>query len=1037
MLSDRFPLLMDGPRLAAVSATGLPDDAAFAESDRILDLAARCLRVPCAAFLLLTGDGFLRRGSFGLPPALEALEPWPLEWAFLLEAAFLGTRHVTDPAGSGFPPDAFRSFLGTPVEDAEGNLLGLLSFWDPQPRAWSEADEVLAAEFAVTLRGLLAGRSAATSIAAADRNREWTNEALIRSRRELDVVLKTMDSACTAQDIHGQLLYANDAAARILDFPNAELLMKTDSRVIMERFDVLDEHRRPFPLSRFPGRIALLGKPVSGTLMCYRVKATGEERWSLVNATPVFDAQGNVRMAINIFNDITPIKRAEAETKLAADSMRKHLRYLEAANQVSAAMERTLEVERVMPAVLAKVLDVFPCGKVWLVQVADSEDAGFRIPFWAHSPGPSRAERPGEMLPQESGFAGIASAAQASDGPAAFGGDHPLPHPGFWRDRHDAGSILALALYPQPGKPWVLCLLNRESASSWPDDDKELLKDIGQRISAVLGSMLLYRDLRRSEEKYRTLFERSLDGIYRCAPDGTILDANPSLVEMLGYASRGDLVGMLHQHLLPSGGEIAGIAAGGLSGGHPAHPDHGEAFTVQLTRKDGETVWVEINTQPIRRQNGEIVYFEGIVRNVNDRKLTEEALKASEERLRQSLKMEAVGRLAGGVAHDFNNLLTAINGFSDLLLMSFPKEDARRIHIEEIRKAGSRAAGLTSQLLSFSRKQVLAPRQLDLNEVISGMETMLRRLIGENIEFRTKLDPDLAKVVADPNQMEQVILNLILNARDAMPGGGELFVATTNARVEADPTGAAEPNPSEQASSKRKSPQQSSLDLPAGEYAVIEVRDTGFGMDAETKARLFEPFFTTKGKDKGTGLGLSTVYGAVKQANGSIGVESEPERGTLFTIHLPVSTRPDRPSRRSREKIKNGAGGTETILLVEDEDAVRRLVRDVLKVNGYDVLEANGGEQALEIARRKEGVIHLLLTDVVMGGMSGRELAEELRPERPDVKMLFMSGYTEDAIIRHGVLTAHTAFIAKPFSPAAIASKVREVLDNVQEKSTA
>jgi CheY-like chemotaxis protein len=335
------------------------------------------------------------------------------------------------------------------------------------------------------------------------------------------------------------------------------------------------------------------------------------------------------------------------------------------------------------------------------------------------------------------------------------------------------------------------------------------------------------------------------------------------------------------------------------------------------------------------------------------------------------------------------------------------------------RRAGARAAALTSQLLSFSRKQVLAPKVLDVNAVVSGMETMLRRLIGENIGFRTRLEARLPKVIADPNQLEQVILNLVLNARDAMPSGGELLVSTGTVLI------------------KEHDLSRTDLEIAPGEYTVLKVVDTGTGMDAETKSRLFEPFFTTKQKDKGTGLGLSTVYGAVKQANGTLAVESEPGKGTEFSIFLPSASKQGRPDKeRLRERALRSMGGNETILLVEDEDAVRRLVRDVLEVGGYHVLEASGGEQALELAesQTKDTPIHLLLTDVVMGGISGRVLAEKLKAKRPEIKVLFMSGYTEDAIIRHGVYTAQASFIGKPFTPAAISAKVRDVLEGSGEK---
>ena len=830
---------------------------------------------------------------------------------------------------------------------------------------------------------------------------------LARTREEQAAMLEIMESACTAQDASGNLVYANAAAARLLGFTDAEALRKTDPRGILQRFDILDADRNPLPHDQLPGREALLGKTVSGKIICYRVKATGEERWSLVNAAPLFDSEGKVRLAINIFTDITEVRRAEA-------SVAKHMRYLEGMNHVSGALQRTMDLERVLPTSLARLLEVFDCGQAWLIR-ADEEDTEYRIHFYAERApktvapaGVSLALPVLDQVPVEAGFAEVVRACIASDDPVVFGREHPLPNQDYWRKTLGVGSLKAISMRPQVGSPWILCLLRSPDAEPWLGQDFTMFKDISARIASALGAMHLYRDLRRSEEKHRTLYERSLDGIYRCAPDGSLLDANPALVSMLGYADRAELLGTRQPLLLPAGAELAGRS------------EVQETFTVELTRKDGSTVWVEANAQPIRRHSGEIAYFEGIVRNINDRKRAEEALKASEEKLRQSQKMEAVGRLAGGVAHDFNNLLTAINGFSDLLLMSIGKEDGRRSHLEEIRKAGGRAAALTSQLLSFSRKQVLAPRLLDLNAVVTGMETMLRRLIGEDVALSTSLDPALHKVVADPNQMEQVILNLVLNARDAMPDGGELRLITGNRRL------------------LEEERSQAFLDVPVGDYASLSVRDTGTGMDAETQSRLFEPFFTTKQKDKGTGLGLSTVYGAVKQANGTITVDSKTGRGTDFSIFLPAATKASRPDPvRLRERALRSAGGTETILLVEDEDAVRRLARDVLEVGGYRVLEAPGGEQALEVAEKfKDQEIHLLLTDVVMGGMSGRELAERLRAIRPTTRVLFMSGYTEDAIIRHGVYTAQAAFIGKPFSPAALSAKVREVLDaTVEAKS--
>ncbi|MCI0620867.1 MAG: response regulator [Acidobacteria bacterium] len=381
-----------------------------------------------------------------------------------------------------------------------------------------------------------------------------------------------------------------------------------------------------------------------------------------------------------------------------------------------------------------------------------------------------------------------------------------------------------------------------------------------------------------------------------------------------------------------------------------------------------------------------------------------------EEQLRQSQKVEAVGRLAGGIAHDFNNLLTAIIGYSDILLHDLGDNNPLSAEILEIKKAGQRAATLTSQLLAFSRKQVLHPRVLDLNDVVADMDKMLRRLIGEDIELVTLFGPELGRVKADPGQTEQIIMNLAVNARDAMPQGGKLTIETTNAEL--DETFA-----------------RKHMAVKPGPYVMLAVSDNGRGMDAETQSHLFEPFFTTKELGKGTGLGLSTVYGIVKQSGGNIWVYSEPGEGTVFKIYLPRVTETVETWEPSIKDQTEKLTGTETVLVVEDESVVRNLVRSVLQRNGYTVLEANHGEEALRIAIRHQGTIHLMVTDVVLPHMSGRQLAERMATIRSNVRVLYMSGYTDNAIVQYGVLDPGIAFLQKPFTPDALARKVREVLD--------
>ncbi|HYJ47399.1 MAG TPA: response regulator, partial [Pyrinomonadaceae bacterium] len=391
----------------------------------------------------------------------------------------------------------------------------------------------------------------------------------------------------------------------------------------------------------------------------------------------------------------------------------------------------------------------------------------------------------------------------------------------------------------------------------------------------------------------------------------------------------------------------------------------------------------------------------------NYRRLQREA--ALKEQLRQSQKIEAIGQLAGGIAHDFNNLLTAITGYSDLVLRRLPSDDLSRRHVTEIKKAGDRAASLTRQLLAFSRKQMLLPKVLDLNAVVIDMDKMLRRLIGEDIDLLTVLDDALGNVKADPGQIEQVILNLAVNARDAMPMGGKLTIETSNVYLDGKYA-------------------REHISIKTGSYVMLAISDNGCGMDESTMERIFEPFFTTKGVGKGTGLGLSTVYGIVKQSDGYVWAYSEPGKGTTFKVYLPrfdEATAEPQPSSVEVELPQ----GTGTVLLVEDEEMVRQLTRQILEMHGYRVLEANNGKDAIELCREYEDRIDLVMTDVVMPQMGGRELVERLESLLPDAKVLFMSGYTDDAIVHHGVLDQSMNFLEKPFDPNVLIKKVREVLE--------
>ncbi len=534
----------------------------------------------------------------------------------------------------------------------------------------------------------------------------------------------------------------------------------------------------------------------------------------------------------------------------------------------------------------------------------------------------------------------------------------------------------------------------------------KVLMILASTAAAALESASLYTQVRRAEENYRSIFENAVEGIFQSTPDRRVITANPSMARILGYDSPQELIASFNDdgaelYVDPAAAEevTRTLEAEGIVQG----------YEFEGYRKDGEKIWLSLNIRLIRDDNGNALFREGAIEDITEQKRADTERHKLEEQLRHSQKMEAIGQLAGGVAHDFNNLLTAINGYSSLALQRANPDSRTKTYLEEIRKAGDRAANLTRQLLAFGRKQMLKPVAMNLNEVVFDMSKMLRRLIGEDIKFDAKLDPQLRKIKADPGQIEQVLVNLVVNSRDAMPQGGALTIETKNFEVDQEYT-------------------SKLLALPAGGYVMLAVSDTGCGMDIETKARIFEPFFTTKDKGRGTGLGLSTVYGIVKQSGGNIWVYSEPNRGTTVKVYLPHFDGDEEPA--ERPSVETAAPrGTETILLVEDEDVVRGLARQILEQAGYNVLDAGSGQEALRLGREHNEPIHLLLTDVVMPETSGREIAQRLTSMRPATCVLFMSGYTDDAIVHHGVLDSNVEFIQKPFTPVALARKVREVLD--------
>jgi PAS domain S-box-containing protein len=576
---------------------------------------------------------------------------------------------------------------------------------------------------------------------------------------------------------------------------------------------------------------------------------------------------------------------------------------------------------------------------------------------------------------------------------------------------HEASPAEAMARLSEArqgtGAHGELAYRRKDGTTLWASVRATPLVDSSGRFEAMLEVVTDVSSERRADETrahMAAIVESSEDAILSVRPDGGITTWNRGAETLYRY-SASEMIGESVFLLVPSAALeeerrlLERVARGEAAG----------QYETRRSRKDGSVVEVTITLSPVRDARGNVIGVSHIARDLTRQKQTEAALRQTEEQFRQAQKMEAVGRLAGGVAHDFNNLLSVILSYSNMAVQDLNPADPLRRDIAEISKASERASELTQQLLAFSRQQVLQPRVIDLGEVVAAMERMLQRLLGEDIELALRPARDLGRVLADPGQIEQVVMNLAVNARDAMPEGGQLTIEMRNVELDATYVSA-------------------HFGVAAGSYVMLAVSDTGVGMDAATRARVFEPFFTTKPVGKGTGLGLATVFGIVQQSGGHIGVYSEPGEGSTFKLYLPRTDR-SVEARTGAAASASATRGSETILLVEDEEQLRTVTCAILRRHGYRVLEASNGGEAFLISRDFAGEIHLLLTDVVMPRLSGRKLAEQLSPQRPRMRVLFASGYTDDAIVRHGVLVEGVAFIQKPFKPNALLGKVREVLD--------
>jgi PAS domain S-box-containing protein len=563
------------------------------------------------------------------------------------------------------------------------------------------------------------------------------------------------------------------------------------------------------------------------------------------------------------------------------------------------------------------------------------------------------------------------------------------------------GSALIVPLVARDDRLGALLLASNgdDLAGAEGEAAVRAVRSVAMQLGQALALSRMFTKLAATEQRYRALLENAHDGIAIMSPDGILLELNRRGEEIMGLG-RGEGLG---KHIsLSSTPEVASSNAATYD--KALEGRGGSTTPMAIARPDGSVVHVEFSSTVVNVAGERFIFAIG--RDVTERLRLE-------EQLRQSQKMDAVGRLAGGIAHDFNNVLSVILSYGELLLAEMKPGEPMRDDVEEIRKAGKRAADLTRQLLAFSRQQVIEPKVVDLNEVLTAMDRMLQRIVGADVELVSLPREKLGRVRVDPGGMEQVIMNLVVNARDAMPEGGTLTMETGNVVLDAEYA-------------------REHHGVKPGPHVMLAVSDTGVGMDRATQARIFEPFYTTKGVGKGTGLGLATVFGIIKQSDGSIWVYSEPGQGTTFKIYLPrVDAAID--SIRAADSSTD-LHGSETIILVEDDDQVRNVAREILLKNGYRVLEARNAGEAMLHSEKHQGVVHLLLTDVVMPQVSGPELARRLSILRPDMKVLCMSGYPDDSVVRKGILKSNIAYVQKPFTPAGLTTKVRRVLDEPSAK---
>ena len=813
--------------------------------------------------------------------------------------------------------------------------------------------------------------------------------ALKETERQLSTLVENFPDAIVRFDGECRYLYVSPNARKVVGEPREDFVGRTVDEI-------------------YPGTVSgdkslsdlireVFEQGESNTCAAVRSLPDGERVFDLRHI-PEFDQSGRVKTVLGICRDVTEQRKAEKDN-LA------HLRFYESMDRINRAIQGTDNIEQMMSDVLDALLSIFECDRAWLFYPADPDAETWRVPMERTRPEYPGALALGTDLEMSPHMAEVIRAVRDSDNPVKFGpgGDRPLP-PDF-SVRFDYQSFIATALYPKTGKPWMFGLHQCSYAREWTPAEARLFEAIGRRLTDGLTSLLVYHDVQTSERRQRFALQLGKIGVFEADLESRRGTWTAEIERIWGMpVDTDDVLTFCREHVHP---EDLPMVRRVYEEVLQSREEREMEF--RIVRSEGTIRWIRWRGQVVQDAGGRHSRIICVNMDVTEGKEVEDERRRLEARLFQSQKIESIGTLTGGIAHDFNNILSALMGYAALLQMKMEEKDPLRSFVDEIVSGSQKAAELTRSLLAFSRQQPITFFTLGVKDIVTGIEKLLRRLVTEDVAIKTILAADQPVIRADATQIEQVLLNLATNARDAMPNGGSLLIETRI--TELDETfvrshGYGEP----------------------GRYALIAVSDTGVGMDEATRQRAFDPFFTTKEVGKGTGLGLSTVYGIVKQHNGYITVYSEPNIGTTFHVYLPIEHRIVPREKQTAAAAKEVRGGTEVILVAEDNQAVRNLMKDVLTQYGYTIIEAVDGADAVDKFKKADHV-DLLILDSVMPKRNGRETYNEIHSLTPDVRVLFISGYTRDVILNKGIEDNRFPFLSKPIQAIALLNKVREVLD--------